>query len=100
MCLYQVYMYVCVAQRVQMYINCMLYIIYTYIGGILFLCGLGIGLFQSPNSACNMLSVSPKQRKLSYMRVFCAYLTYIISCVYTMFICLYMYSILRSILYI
>jgi MFS family permease len=34
----------------------------AYVGGILFLTGLGIGLFQSPNSAANMLSVKPQQR--------------------------------------
>ena len=32
------------------------------VGGLLFLCGLGVGLFQSPNGMANMLSVLPQQR--------------------------------------
>lgn len=32
------------------------------IGGLLFLAGLGVGLFQSPNGMANMLSVKPTQR--------------------------------------
>jgi MFS family permease len=34
----------------------------AYVGGILFLSGFGIGLFQSPNSAANMLSVDTHMR--------------------------------------
>eukprot|EP01035_Chromulina_nebulosa_P019795 gene19795-25737_t len=34
----------------------------AYVGGILFLTGLGIGLFNSPNAATNMLSVSKEHR--------------------------------------
>lgn len=32
------------------------------IGGVLFVSGLGVGLFQSPNMMCNMLSVLPEYR--------------------------------------
>lgn len=32
------------------------------IGGLLFLAGMGVGLFQSPNGMANMLSVLPSQR--------------------------------------
>lgn len=34
----------------------------AYVSGILFLTGFGVGLFQSPNSTANMLSVAPNRR--------------------------------------